>query len=68
MKVNMPPERINPMSEHDQLEADLRLNESRYAAAKQLRDHESARQAAEEITRLNGLLVLMERQRKEEAK
>lgn len=55
------------MTETDQLTADLRLQESVYAAAKMRNDHQSAQLAAAEMSRLHHLFLLVQQQELEEA-
>ena len=55
------------MTELEQLETDLRLSESLYAAAKMRADHQAAQLAAMEMARLQHLMFLLEKQEWEEA-
>lgn len=56
------------MTELEHLNADLRLAESLYAAAKMRDDHLAAKLAAEDMARVNHLFVLLEQQEAEEKK
>jgi hypothetical protein len=54
------------VNEIEQLTADLRLQESLHASAKMRHDHQSAKQAAEEMARIHALFILQRQQDSEE--
>ncbi len=56
------------MTELEHLNADLRLAESLYAAAKMRNDHLAAKLAAEDMARILNLFLLLEQQQEEERK
>ena len=56
------------MTELEQLNESLQLREDIYAAAKGRKDHLTAKLAAEDMARLQNLLLLIEKQKIEESK
>ena len=56
------------MTELEHLNADLRFQESLYAAAKMRNDHQGMKWAAVEMARINLLFLLQKQQVMEEAK
>lgn len=54
------------VNEIEQLTADLRLQESLYASAKMRHDHEGMKCAAEEMARINSVVILCKQQESHE--